>query len=50
MNKSNDNLWRIEKVLKKREKVGGKTELFVKSYGWPMKFNSWVVQDQLQKL
>ena len=49
VNKSNDNLWRIEKVLKKRNK-GGKTELFVKWYGWPMKFNSWVVQDQLQKL
>ena len=49
MNKSNDSLWKIEKVLKKRIR-GGHRELLIKWLGWPTKFNSWIVEDQIQQL
>ena len=36
----------IEKIIRKR-KVAGKLEYFVKWKGWPKKFNSWVLQSDL---
>ena len=49
VNKSNNSLWKIEKVLKKRIR-GGHRELLIKWLGWPTKFNSWIVEDQIQQL
>lgn len=34
-------LWNIEKVLKRRRR-GGENEEFVKFQGWPKKFNQWI--------
>ncbi|XP_033122108.1 uncharacterized protein LOC117121113, partial [Anneissia japonica] len=39
--KSDDDIFKIEKVIRKRKR-GGKTEFFVKWLGYPAKFNSWV--------
>ena len=46
--KSEDILYRVEKVLRKRKR--GKTkEMYVKWEGWPSKFNSWIPESSLQK-
>ena len=47
INKDNDNLWKIESVLKKRKR-GGRTELYVKWMGWPKKFNSLVSENEVK--
>jgi len=39
-------MWQIEKVIKKRS-IGGKKELFVKWFGYPDKFNSWIPESDL---
>ena len=39
--KAEDELWKIEKVIRKRIRKG-KRELLVKWLGWPEKFNSWI--------
>ena len=37
------NEYRIEKIIKKRrDKINGQVEFFVKWSGWPTKFNSWI--------
>ena len=46
IHKSDDATYRVEKVIKRRSKG---QELFVKWVGWPIKFNSWVQADQVQK-
>ena len=38
-----DDLYQIEKVLRTRKRRG-KTEYFVKWFGYPDKFNSWVTR------
>ena len=47
VNKNMDEIWRIEKVIKKRKRAG-KTELLVSWLGWPKKFNSWILESELQ--
>lgn len=47
VNKTMDEIWRIDKVIKKRKR-GGKTELFVSWLGWPKKFNSYILESTLQ--
>jgi transposase InsO family protein len=47
--KPEDNLYRVEKVLKKRRR-GRTKEVFVKWAGWPNKFNSWVSENSLEKI
>ena len=41
VHKSDDDLHRVERVIRKRRK-NGVTEYFVKWLGYPSKFNSWV--------
>lgn len=48
VNKEKDEIWRIDKVLKKRKR-GGKTELYVSWTGWPRKFQSWIPESELQQ-
>lgn len=46
--KSEDVTYRVEKILKRRGR--GKTkEVFVKWEGWPRKFNSWILENSLEK-
>ena len=46
--KSEDILYRVEKVLRKRKR--GKTkEMYVKWEGWTSKLNSWIPESSLQK-
>jgi hypothetical protein len=47
VNKNLDEIWRIDKVIKKRKRAG-KKELFVSWMGWPKKFNSWILESDLQ--
>lgn len=46
VNKSRDDLWRVENVIKKR-KVKGKEEWFVSFAGWPKKFNMWLPRENI---
>lgn len=46
VNKGKDDVYRVEKILKKRKR-GGKTEYLVKFLGYPSSFNQWV--DNIQK-
>ena len=49
VNKDRDDLWRVDKVLKKRTRKG-KQELFVSFMGWPKKFNMWLPAENVQNL
>jgi len=47
--KDENNLWRIEKVLKRRKR-NGRQEIFVKWYGCPKKLNSWISERGLNDI
>ncbi len=49
VNKSLDDAWKIEKVLKRRIR-NRKRELYVKWRGWPKKFNSWIPEADTQRI
>lgn len=49
VDKSEDSLWLIEKVIKKRVRKG-QTELFIKFESWPEKFNQWVKESDIVNL
>ena len=42
LQKSNQEIYRIEKGLKKRTKKDGTQEIFVKWYGYNNNFNTWI--------
>lgn len=46
VNKSQNALWIVEKILKRRKRSGIE-EYLVKYEGWPDKFNSWVRKDDI---
>lgn len=48
LQRTDQNVFRIEKVLKRRKR-GGKKELFVKWIGYSNDYNSWVPEKDLQK-
>lgn len=43
-----DTIYRIEKVIRRRNRRGRGREVLVKWYGWPNKFNSWIPEADLQ--
>ena len=45
-----DDVYQIEKILKRRKLKGRVAEVFVKWRGYPDKFNSWIPANQVQKL
>ncbi|XP_060578728.1 uncharacterized protein LOC132735754 [Ruditapes philippinarum] len=47
--KSRDDIFKVEKVLKRRRR-NGLTEVLVKWLGYPRKFNSWIKESDLQDL
>ena len=50
LQKSSQEVYRIEKVIKKRTKKDGEKEALVKWKGYDNKFNSWIPVSELQKL
>ena len=48
--KSNDVLYRVEKVLRERKRRGQQPEVLIKWEGWPKKFNSWIVKSSLRDI
>lgn len=48
MVQTDDDLFRIEKVIKICKVKGLKTQLYVKWLGWPEKYNSWIEQSSVQ--
>ena len=49
VNKDKDDLWRVDKVLKKRKRKG-QEEWFVSFMGWPKKFNMWLPKENIQAI
>ena len=45
-----DIMYKIEKILKKRKKKSGEVEMLVKWKGWPSKFNSWILEKQMEDI
>lgn len=46
VDKNEDSLWLVEKIIKKRKRKG-KTEFLVKFESWPEKFNQWVKESDV---
>ena len=47
--KTDDHLYRVERVMKRRTRNGQK-EVLVKWQGWPSKFNSWILESSLEDI
>ena len=43
-------IWKVNKILKKRKNARGETELLVSWHQWPSKFDSWIKQSDLQEV
>ena len=41
LQKTDQNIYRIDRILRRRRKADGNVEVLVKWYNWPEKFNSW---------
>ena len=41
LQKTDQNIYRIDRILRRRRKANGNVEVLVKWYNWPEKFNSW---------
>jgi len=50
INKSDDEIYKIEKILKRRHLRGRQSEVLIKWKGWPTKFNSWVPKSTIEKI
>ena len=48
VNKNEETIWRIDKILRKRKK-DDKNEVLVRWLGWPKKFDSWVLEKDIKK-
>ena len=47
--KNEDELWKISKILKKRKR-GGKTEYLVQFEGWPKQYNQYVPEEDIKNI
>ena len=45
-----DAVYRIERIIRSRKRRGHPKEYLVKWQNWPVRFNSWVTEDDLQNL
>ena len=43
-------IWKVNKILKKRKNARGEMELLVSWHQWPSKFDSWIKQSDLQEV
>ena len=48
LQKTNQEIYRIDKVVRKRKLTDGKSESLVRWAGYPDKFNSWIPSDDVQ--
>ena len=48
LQRTDQEIYRIDKVLRKRKLANGKSESYVRWSGWPDKFNSWIPSDDIQ--
>ena len=48
LQKTNQEIYRIDKVLRKRKLADGKSESLVRWSGYPDKFNSWIPSNDVQ--
>jgi hypothetical protein len=46
VNKKEDTVWKVDKILKERMRKGDK-EVLVFWYQWPSKYNSWIKKSEL---
>ena len=46
VNKKEDTVWKVDKILKERTRKGEK-EVLVSWYQWPAKYNSWIKKSEL---
>ena len=46
LQKTNQAVFRIEKVIRKRSNKQGQKEVYVKWKGYPTSFNSWILADE----
>lgn len=46
VNKKEDIVWKVDKILKERTRKGEK-EVLVSWYRWPSKYNSWIKKSEL---
>lgn len=46
VNKKEDTIWKIDKIIRERTK-GGIKEVLVSWYQWPAKFNSWIKKSEI---
>ena len=44
------NRYLIEKILRRRTAPSGQNEIFIKWKGWPVKFNSWIPESNIERL
>lgn len=49
IDKNEESLWMIEKIIQKRKRKGV-TELLVKFESWPEKFNQWIKESDIVDL
>lgn len=49
VNKDDDSIWKIDKILKERKRKGV-AEVLVSWHQWPAKFNSWIKKSDLQEV
>ena len=47
---SDEDTFKVEKILKSRKLKGRPKEYLVKSMHWPAKFNSWVSETQVEQI
>jgi hypothetical protein len=50
LQKIRENKYLIEKIIRKRKLDDGTKEILVKWKGWPVKFNSWIPEDDTYKI
>ena len=50
VNKTRDDLWRIDKVLMKKRTHRRKEEVYVSFVGWLKKYNMWIARDEIQDI
>lgn len=48
LQKTDQSIYRIDKVLRKRRKADGTQEIYVRWSGWPDKFNQWISADVIR--
>ena len=49
LQKTDQSIYRIDRILRRRQRADGTREVLVKWMGWPDKFNSWEPEDTIYR-